>query len=56
MIVSSFENSSLLLDKLESEIPDIVIADIDMPGMNGLELCKEFCEKNPGTKVIMLTM
>ena len=56
MIVSSFENSSLLLDKLESEIPDIVIADIDMPGMNGLELCKEICEKNPGTKVIMLTM
>ena len=54
--VSSFENSSLLLDKLESEIPDIVIADIDMPGMNGLELCKEICAKKPGTKVIMLTM
>ena len=54
--VSSFENGSLLLDKLESEIPDIVIADIDMPGMNGLELCKEICEKKPGTKVIMLTM
>jgi DNA-binding NarL/FixJ family response regulator len=54
--VSSFENGSLLLNKLESEIPDIVIADIDMPGMNGLELCKEICEKKPGTKVIMLTM
>jgi DNA-binding NarL/FixJ family response regulator len=54
--VSSFENGSLLLDKLESEIPDIVIADIDMPGMNGLELCKEICAKKPGTKVIMLTM
>jgi DNA-binding NarL/FixJ family response regulator len=54
--VSSFENGSLLLDKLKSEIPDIVIADIDMPGMNGLELCKEICEKKPGTKVIMLTM
>jgi len=54
--VSSFENGSLLLDKLESEIPDVVIADIDMPGMNGLELCKEICAKKPGTKVIMLTM
>ena len=54
--VSSFENGSLLLDKLDSEIPDIVIADIDMPGMNGLELCKEICAKKPGTKVIMLTM
>lgn len=54
--VSSFKNGSLLLDKLKSEIPDIVIADIDMPGMNGLELCKEICEKKPGTKVIMLTM
>jgi DNA-binding NarL/FixJ family response regulator len=54
--VSSFENGNLLLNKLDSEIPDIVIADIDMPGMNGLELCKEICEKKPGTKVIMLTM
>lgn len=54
--VSSFENGGLLLDKLELEIPDIVIADIDMPGMNGLELCKEISEKKPGTKVIMLTM
>lgn len=46
----------MLFDKLESEIPDIVIADIDMPGMNGLELCKEICEKKLGPKVIMLTM
>jgi DNA-binding NarL/FixJ family response regulator len=54
--VSSFENGSMLLDALADSTPEIVIADIDMPGMNGLELCKEICKRKPTIKVIMLTM
>lgn len=35
--------------------PDIVIIDIDMPGIDGLEATKRIIERRPGTKVLVLT-
>ena len=54
--IASFENGLQLLDALSIKNPDIVIADIDMPGINGLELCKVITETRSDTKVIILTM
>ncbi len=37
-----------LLEKIREEMPDIVITDIQMPGVDGLEVCKyvyETCRK-----------
>lgn len=36
--------------------PDMVIADITMPGLNGLDMTMEISRKFPGTKVIVLSM
>lgn len=36
--------------------PNVAILDIDMPGMNGLEVMKEIKRKNLEVKVIILTM
>ncbi|SFG09939.1 Helix-turn-helix domain-containing protein [Desulfotomaculum arcticum] len=41
-----------LIDDLH---PDIVLLDIKMPKLNGVEVGKYIAEKHPGTKVIMLT-
>ncbi|WP_455503792.1 response regulator transcription factor [Blautia sp.] len=44
-----------LLDEIQKEMPDIVITDIQMPGADGLELCKYLYETSPETQVIILT-
>lgn len=44
-----------LLDKIKKDTPDIVITDIQMPGADGLEVCKYIYETCPETQVIILT-
>ncbi|GAI07018.1 unnamed protein product, partial [marine sediment metagenome] len=36
-------------------LPDVVVMDIIMPVMNGLEATKRICKERPQTKVLMLT-
>lgn len=43
------------LQVCESESPQIVITDIRMPGMNGLEVLETLKKKSPATEVIVVT-
>jgi DNA-binding NarL/FixJ family response regulator len=36
--------------------PDVVLMDIDLPGINGLEAASLFRVRSPATAVVMLTM
>jgi two-component system nitrate/nitrite response regulator NarL len=36
--------------------PDIILVDIDLPGMSGIELVRELAPRLPDTKLIMLTV
>lgn len=36
--------------------PDVLLADIDLPGMNGLRLLRELAPRLPDTKFVMLTV
>ena len=50
------DNFRLLVDAhFWKEMPDIVITDIQMPGVDGLEVCKYVYETCPETQVIILT-
>ena len=51
-----FTSATELLERLHFELPDMVISDISMPDVNGLELAKVLREKYPAVRIILLTM
>ncbi|TBL80687.1 helix-turn-helix domain-containing protein [Paenibacillus thalictri] len=54
-IVGEAENGEVALDLCSKWLPDIVMTDIVMPVMNGLELLRVVSETFPDTKMILLT-
>lgn len=55
-IVGEAENGIDCLEQLESLEVDLVLSDLNMPEMDGLELAKELKSKFPDIKLIALTM
>jgi two-component system nitrogen regulation response regulator GlnG len=53
--VDVFTNGEALLEQLESSIPDVVISDIRMPGINGLDMLEKILVKHPKLPVIITT-
>ncbi|MDG1662126.1 MAG: nitrogen regulation protein NR(I) [Pseudomonadales bacterium] len=53
--VDVFTNGEALLEQLESNIPDVVISDIRMPGINGLDMLEKILVKHPKLPVIITT-
>ena len=43
------------LELVESKDPDVVVLDVKMPKMSGIEVLREIKKKKPLTEVIMLT-
>ena len=53
--VTSFENANDLLEKLGKTLPDTIISDIRMPGIDGLQLLKKIHISNPSLPIIITT-
>lgn len=53
--LESAENGNDALEKMEDEQFDLVITDVRMPKMNGLELLRAIKQRSNHTKVIMMT-
>jgi PAS domain S-box-containing protein len=53
--VSTAENGEEALEIFRKEDPPIVLTDIKMPGMDGIELLKKIKHESPDTEVIMIT-
>ena len=53
--VRVFENAQDVIQQLNKEVPDVLVSDIRMPGMDGLELLSEIRENIPDLPVIIMT-
>jgi two-component system response regulator (stage 0 sporulation protein F) len=53
--VAEADGGQAALEKMNASKPDLVILDVRMPGMDGLQVLKAIREKNLANKVIMLT-
>jgi DNA-binding NarL/FixJ family response regulator len=55
-ICGEAENAESALDLVGALKPDLVLADISLPGKNGLELIKDFQAIQPGLPVLVISM
>lgn len=44
-----------LFELLKTQTPDVILLDLQMPGMNGKEICPILVKKYPGIKVLIMT-
>ncbi|WP_222708678.1 response regulator transcription factor [Paenibacillus sp. N3.4] len=54
-IVGEAANGEELLELLKNKVPDVILMDIRMPIMNGIDATKAVKDKYPNVKVIILT-
>lgn len=55
-VVAEASNGQMFLELLNIYTPDLVIMDIEMPVMNGLDATKKALEIYPDLKILILTM
>lgn len=56
VVCGEAENAESALDALHTLKPDLVLADISLPGKNGLELIKDFQALQPGLPMLVISM
>lgn len=54
-VVGEAADGLTAVHKIVGADPDVVIMDIGLPGIDGIEATRQVREKRPGTKIIMLT-
>lgn len=55
-LVKDAENGKELLALIKTDMPDVVIVDLQMPVMDGAEAAEAIAAKYPAVKIIILTM
>jgi len=55
-VVGSFDNCSTAVTDIRELMPDVVLMDIDMPGLSGIEGVKAIRQVDGDVKILMLTV
>jgi len=55
-LVGVVEDGRALIEAARKQRPDVIVADVAMPHLNGLDALKQLKKDNPRVKVVILTM
>ncbi|WP_455222781.1 response regulator [Kaarinaea lacus] len=55
-VVAEAADGQEAFEKYKQYKPDVVILDINMPGIGGLETIKKLCEFDPGARILVFSM
>lgn len=55
-VLAGFKNCDNVIEEVSAFTPDVILMDIDMPGVNGLEGLKKIRAINNEVKILMLTV
>jgi DNA-binding NarL/FixJ family response regulator len=55
-VVGEAPNGEAALRLVEEAAPDVVVMDLNMPGVTGIEATRRLAEASPATKVLVLTV
>src|SRR5579871_6039163 len=56
VVVGEAADGRQIVDLARQQHPDVIVMDIAMPNMNGIEATRRIVEKQPGTGVVILSM
>src|SRR5689334_14777313 len=55
-VVGTATDGRSLIARAEELHPDVIVADVNMPHLNGLEACERLVRRVPDAKIIFLTV
>ena len=54
-IVGSVADGGAVLEAAQRLLPDVIVVDLNLPNVSGLEVCLQITRLNPAAKVIVFT-
>jgi DNA-binding NarL/FixJ family response regulator len=54
-VVGTVADAGALLESAQRLQPDLIVLDLNLPDLSGLEVCRQITEAHPQTKVIVFT-
>uniref|UniRef100_UPI003C7D6C5F response regulator n=1 Tax=Mameliella sp. TaxID=1924940 RepID=UPI003C7D6C5F len=55
-VIATLSDGQTMIDRLDSLSPDVILMDLNMPGLGGLSATEMILERRPATRILILSM